>query len=91
MLRSLPLIWGITPAILGASIPRQLSNPSLNDCPGYSASNVVDSGSSVTADLSLAGTACNIYGEDLKDLRLQVEYETGEVYHSSRHLSSASN
>ena len=31
----------------------------------------------MTADLSLAGTACNAYGDDISDLTLTVEYQTG--------------
>lgn len=50
---------------------------SIGDCPGYTASNVVESDGKLTADLSLAGTACNIYGTDLTDLKLLVEYQTG--------------
>jgi alpha-glucosidase len=49
----------------------------LDACPGYAASNVVDEGGRVTADLALAGTACNVYGDDLTDLKLEVEYQTG--------------
>jgi alpha-glucosidase len=48
------------------------------DCPGYKATNVQDSGAELTADLTLAGTACNLYGKDLKDLKLQVEYQNGQ-------------
>lgn len=48
-----------------------------SDCPGYSASNVQVSDTGLTADLSLAGTACNIYGTDLVNLTLTVEYQTG--------------
>lgn len=47
------------------------------DCPGYKASNVQQTDSSVTADLTLAGTACNIYGKDLTDLKFLAEYQTG--------------
>lgn len=50
----------------------------LSDCPGYAASNVVKTDSSLTADLTLAGTACNVYSDDLKDLKLLVEYQTSE-------------
>lgn len=47
-------------------------------CPGYKATNVQKSGGSiVSADLTLAGAACNVYGTDLDNLVLQVEYETG--------------
>jgi alpha-glucosidase len=34
----------------------------------------------MTADLKLAGPACNTYGLDLKELRLTVDYETGENF-----------
>ena len=51
---------------------------SLASCPGYKASNVKTTSSSLTADLSLAGPACNVYGTDLTDLTLTVVYETGE-------------
>ena len=47
------------------------------ECPGYIASNIQSTASSVTADLRLAGPACNIYGSDLKDLRFKAEYQTG--------------
>lgn len=49
-----------------------------SSCPGYKASNVktID-GEVVSADLNLAGPACNAYGTDLDDLKLQVEYQSG--------------
>jgi alpha-glucosidase len=50
---------------------------SLDACPGYTASNVKDDGATVTADLKLAGAACDVYGKDLVDLKLLVEYQTG--------------
>ena len=51
----------------------------LEKCPGYKASRIErSSSSSLTAHLELAGEPCNTYGEDLKDLRLKVEYQTGE-------------
>jgi N-terminal barrel of NtMGAM and CtMGAM, maltase-glucoamylase len=46
-----------------------------NDCPGYTASNVQQSSTGLTADLQLAGPACNIYGTDLPNLTLTVEYQ----------------
>ncbi|KAF1911411.1 alpha-glucosidase precursor [Ampelomyces quisqualis] len=52
-----------------------------NTCPGYAASNVVKTDSGLTADLSLAGDACNIYSDDIKDLKLVVEYQTNERLH----------
>lgn len=48
-------------------------------CPGYSASNIQQSGSGLTADLTLAGEACNAYGIDLPNLTLTVEYQSGNV------------
>jgi alpha-glucosidase len=49
-----------------------------NACPGYAASNVVKTDSSLTADLTLAGNACNVYSDDIKDLKLVVEYQTSK-------------
>lgn len=47
-------------------------------CPGYAASNVQTSESGLTADLKLAGEACNAYSDDLEDLVLTVTYESGK-------------
>lgn len=55
----------------------------LADCPGYSASNIKKSSNSLTADLKLAARGCNAYGEDLKDLTLEVTYESGKWICSS--------
>ena len=46
-------------------------------CPGYTAANVQKTSSGLTADLTLAGEACNVYGTDLQDLTLTVEYQAG--------------
>ncbi|KAF5004771.1 hypothetical protein FDECE_8761 [Fusarium decemcellulare] len=54
---------------------------SVDDCPGYKASNVKESDSGLTADLTLAGDACDVYGKDLKDLKLVVEYQTDQRLH----------
>lgn len=45
-------------------------------CPGYKASNLENTASGFTADLTLAGPACNVYGNDIADLALTVEYQT---------------
>lgn len=58
-------------------VPRTSTDP-LTSCPGYKASNVKTTASSLTADLSLAGAACNVYGDDLTSLTLEVVYETGK-------------
>jgi alpha-glucosidase len=50
----------------------------IDNCPGYSASNVQIGDSSITADLALAGEPCNTFGKDLTDLKLEVTFENGE-------------
>ncbi|KAK4241561.1 hypothetical protein C8A03DRAFT_30285 [Achaetomium macrosporum] len=50
-------------------------------CPGYKASNVHTSGSGFTADLDLAGPACNVYGNDVEHLALSVEFQTDDRVH----------
>ncbi|KAL1655516.1 hypothetical protein SLS61_001980 [Didymella pomorum] len=52
-----------------------------DDCPGYKASNVVRGDNSVTADLTLAGAACNLYSPDLIDLKFLVEWQTDSRLH----------
>jgi alpha-glucosidase len=54
---------------------------SVEDCPGYKASNVAKTGSGLTADLKLAGDPCDAFGEDIPDLKLLVEHQTGEKNH----------
>ena len=49
------------------------------DCPGYHVVAAQDDGSTLTADLRLSGEPCNLYGEDLPKLKLQVEYQTGRL------------
>jgi alpha-glucosidase len=49
------------------------------NCSGYEASNIVKTDSSLTADLTLAGAACNAYSQDLTNLKLVVEYQTGKL------------
>ncbi|GAB7353090.1 hypothetical protein MBLNU459_g3633t1 [Dothideomycetes sp. NU459] len=45
-------------------------------CPGYKASNVVNTTQGFTADLTIAGADCSAYGNDIGDLVLEVEYQT---------------
>lgn len=63
-------------------------------CPGYSVSNIQQSVNGLTADLFLAGDACNVYGADLPNLTLTVEYQSSESVISNRltntHSSSKS-
>jgi alpha-glucosidase len=52
---------------------------SIDSCPGYTITNIDQTDASLTADLSLAGDACNIYGQDIDNLKLLVEYQTGRL------------
>lgn len=70
------LLLGAAVPALTRSVEKRQSSASLATCPGYTASNVQDNGSSLTADLALAGVACDVYGTDLKNLKLSVEYQT---------------
>lgn len=63
----------LVPNILDPTAPN-----AQNECPGYSASNIVETAQGVTADLTLAGEACDVYGIDVVDLTLTVEYQTPE-------------
>lgn len=58
-------------------ITERQSTSGLESCPGYIASNVAKTSNGLTADLKLAGPACNTYGQDLDNLKLFVLYETG--------------
>lgn len=71
MLRALLVLPLVGAAIIG---PRQSSQ----SCPGYKASNIQEGDDTLSADLTLAGTPCNTYGTDLRDLKLLVEYQTGQ-------------
>lgn len=55
---------------LGAAAQNLQNLQNLESCPGYRVSNVVSSRSTLTADLTLAGPACNVYGTDLTDLKV---------------------
>ncbi|KAI5859541.1 glycoside hydrolase family 31 protein [Durotheca rogersii] len=50
-------------------------------CPGYTASNVRTTNNGLTADLTLAGDACNVYGTDIEALSLTVEYQAADRLH----------
>jgi hypothetical protein len=71
-LRALLFLW--------ASVARWVTAQNVTDCPGYSASNVETTDGGMTADLTLAGDACNAYGKDLHDLKFMVEYQTGTLF-----------
>ncbi|KAH9826584.1 putative alpha-glucosidase AgdA [Teratosphaeria destructans] len=61
----------ITPNVMDPTAPN-----AQNVCPGYTASNVKNSSTGLVADLTLAGTACNVYGTEISDLILEVQYQS---------------
>lgn len=72
------VLVALTGALIAATgrafviVPRQATF-----CPGYSISNVQSGNTGLTADLSLAGPACNSFGSDIPSLKLMVNYDTG--------------
>ena len=53
----------------------------LSECPGYKVAKSWKTRSGFNAHLSLAGQACNVFGTDLPDLKLEVEYQTDDRLH----------
>ena len=58
-----------------------LYDKDLSNCTGYIATNSWETQSGFYAELSLAGPACNVYGVDLPELNLEVEYQTSDRLH----------
>lgn len=75
-----PVFTVPTDADVGAPVLPNINDPEAVDaqsvCPGYKGSNVVTTATGLTATLSLAGKACNVYGTDLETLNLTVEYQS---------------
>lgn len=69
----------------GALIIPNIKDPLAVDaqtvCPGYTATNIDVTQFGLTAQLSLAGEPCNIYGTDIRDLNLTVEYQAKTRLH----------
>lgn len=63
--------------------PTVAESPNLVDidasCKGYAATDVVESSNSIHANLKLIGDGCKVYGPDVQDLKLTVEYQTGKL------------
>jgi len=74
--------WAILVLWTALSSAANVDPTKLDACPGYRATNVKTDSGKLTADLTLAGSACNIYGEDLKRLSLSVVYETSMDMHN---------
>ena len=71
--------WAVLVLWAALSAAADINPAKLDACPGYYATNVKTSDGILTADLTLAGLACNVFGEDLKRLSLSVVYETSMV------------
>lgn len=69
-------------ADVGAPVLPNINDPEAVDaqsvCPGYKGSDVVTTSIGLTATLSLAGKACNVYGTDIETLNLTVEYQSAD-------------
>ncbi|KAK3498987.1 glycosyl hydrolases family 31-domain-containing protein [Neurospora hispaniola] len=75
---------GLLASLCSAALPqaiRAINNDPLAKCPGYEATNVKTNANGLTAELKLAGKACNTYGTDLDNLVLEVTYETDNRLH----------
>jgi alpha-glucosidase len=67
----------LVPILAAAAVSANYTDPNVLDaCPGYKATGIVSKGSTLTANLALAGKACSVYGPDIKSLKLEVTYET---------------
>ena len=52
--------------------------PNAQDCPGYKASDVINTPHGFTAELTIAGAHCQAFGNDIDNLILEVQYQTKE-------------
>lgn len=73
-----------TDADVGQPVIPNIQDPQAVDvqtvCPGYTASNVQTSDTGLTADLDLAGADCSVYGNDVQNLTLTIQYQdTGRL------------
>ena len=64
-------------AVVGGSYATHVDPRVLDACPGYRATHISSEGTTLNATLVLAGEACNVFGNDIEQLELQVTYETG--------------
>ena len=74
--RALCLAVGV-PAALAytATIDNSTAPNPQNVCSGYKARDVTNTTTGMTAELHLAGPACNVFGDDISILELSVEYQ----------------
>ncbi|AEO70510.1 glycoside hydrolase family 31 protein [Thermothielavioides terrestris NRRL 8126] len=72
-------------ATLGRNVLPNIIDPEAVDpqtvCPGYKASNIDETEGGFTAELDLAGPACNVYGNDIEHLSLSVDFQADDRVH----------
>ncbi|KAK0099335.1 hypothetical protein ONS96_008563 [Cadophora gregata f. sp. sojae] len=84
MLRQFVTGLVLASSVSGAAVStsrRQAEGATRESCPGYVASDVQQTGTGLTANLNLAGEACNVYGTDVPELKLIVNYDTESRLH----------
>ncbi|KAF5391184.1 hypothetical protein D9757_003121 [Collybiopsis confluens] len=59
-----------------AAATAMVFSKNVTNCPGYLLHSLEESNTGLTAQLSLAGAACNAFGIDFENLTIQVTYET---------------
>lgn len=74
------LLLSVSAAVTARALVTPRSSHSPDACPGYKASNFHQTQTTFTADLTLAGKPCNVYGTDLAHLKLEVDHETGKLH-----------
>ena len=79
-MRPTGLSWALSAAFVASTVSATYVDPNVLDaCPGYKATDVISKGSSLTANLVLAGAPCNVFGNDTEKLKLEVTYETSKI------------
>ena len=73
---SLPLAAVLYAGVVHTTVTDQAV---LDACPGYKTTSVNVHGNAFTANLELAGKACNVFGQDIENLKLEVEGRRSEV------------
>jgi hypothetical protein len=75
-MRLISACWCAISLLTGSVAAGNTGDPT--SCPGYKASNIRNYGSTMTVDLTLDGDGCDLYDEDLTNLKLLVEYQTSK-------------